>query len=335
MITAIRIVALVVLVCAFCVLLPIRLFQKVRGWEQDAEAAPRTSLKAKLALAGVLVALGVAAIAYQLLVQHHLEQTAALFIGLPVLLSTLLVVLTNPRSATGIACKGTAVALLMSGLFLGEGFICIVMAAPLFFAVAVIIGSAIDFGRRARKTRSTMTCLLLFAFVPMSLEGVRPHLSFPREQTVTVEQVVPKSAAEVEKDFAATPQFRGTLPAYLQLGFPRPAGARGSGLMPGAERVIHFAGGEGKPGALIARVTQADSSHVVFQLESDTSHIAHWLRWESAEVEWVPEGAQTRVRWTVRYRRLLDPAWYFAPWERYAVGLAGRYLLQNLVGAQP
>ena len=82
------------------------------------------------------------------------------------------------------------------------------------------------------------------------------------------------------------------------------------------------------------KVVEADGNHVVFRMVSDASHVAHWLRWESAEVEWKPEGAGTRVRWTLRYRRLLDPAWYFAPWERYAVGLAGEYLITSVAGAQ-
>ena len=29
----------------------------------------------------------------------------------------------------------------------------------------------------------------------------------------------------------------------------------------------------------------------------------------------------TQVTWSIRYRRDLDPAWYFGPMERFAVGL--------------
>ena len=36
------------------------------------------------------------------------------------------------------------------------------------------------------------------------------------------------------------------------------------------------------------------------------------------------------MRWTLRYRRLLDPAWYFGPWERYAVRLAAGYLIDTV-----
>lgn len=319
---------------AFYLVLPGLVYSTLQREEESNEKGTPSSAAARWSLVGLIVVLGIGAAAYRLLVGHHLEQTSALFIGLPVLLSSLLVLLTRPKSATGIACKGMAIALLMSGVFLGEGFICIVMAAPLFFAVAVVIGGAVDLVRRRRRGQTTMTCLLLLGFVPMSLEGVHPRLSFPREQTVTVEQVVPRSVAEVERNLAAEPESGGRLPAYLRMGFPRPSASRGSGLRPGDERVVHFAGGEGKPGDLVLHVVEADESHVAFHMESDTSHVAHWLRWESAEVRWQPEGAGTRVQWTLRYRRLLDPAWYFAPWERYAVGLAGEYLIENVAAGQ-
>ena len=74
-----------------------------------------------------------------------------------------------------------------------------------------------------------------------------------------------------------------------------------------------------------------------FRVLSDTSHISHWLTWQEAEVSWSPhavgsDGAspQTDVRWTLRYERRLDPAWYFAPWERYAVSCAADHLIDTL-----
>jgi len=95
--------------------------------------------------------------------------------------------------------------------------------------------------------------------------------------------------------------------------------------------VIRFGGGEGKPGDLVLAVSESNANRVVFQAKSDTSHIAHWLTWRSAEVEWQETGSdQTRVRWTLRYRRSLDPAWYFGPWERYAVRLSGDYLAETV-----
>jgi hypothetical protein len=61
----------------------------------------------------------------------------------------------------------------------------------------------------------------------------------------------------------------------------------------------------------------------------------HWLSWRSAEVRWRAVPGGTEVRWTLRYRRRLDPAWYFAPLERYGVRLAAGYLIETLATPRP
>ena len=113
------------------------------------------------------------------------------------------------------------------------------------------------------------------------------------------------------------------------MGFPRPAEATGSGLEVGALRTIHFAGGEGRPGDLVLRVEDSQPGYVRYVALSDHSKVAHWLAWRTSEISWTPVDAQhTRVTWTLRFERKLDPAWYFGPWERYAARLAAQSLIQ-------
>ncbi len=163
----------------------------------------------------------------------------------------------------------------------------------------------------------------------MSFEGTRPALSFPREETVRAESIVDAPAADVERALAASPRVDLPLPFYLRLGFPRPVEARGEGLRKGDLRRIHFAGGEGAPGDLMLEVSEAAPGHVHFRAVSDRSKVAHWLAWEACEVEWAAMGLRrTRVVWTLHFRRALDPAWYFRPWERYAARLAAEYLIR-------
>ena len=103
----------------------------------------------------------------------------------------------------------------------------------------------------------------------------------------------------------------------------------GSGLKPGDLRVIHFAGGEGKPGDLTMKITDSTAGHVHLVAVSDKSKIAHWLDWEAADIRWQQiDATHTRVTWSLSFRRLLDPAWYFRPFERYAVRLAAGYLIE-------
>lgn len=302
--------------------------------ERDGAVGARDgAMTARLRVVGVIAIVAAASLLYRWLVWHRLEQTSALFIGIPAFLAALVALLSRPKTATGMICTVTAIALLVSGVFLGEGFICILMASPLFFLIAVIVGSATDWARKREKRSQTLIgCVLLLTLTPMSFEGTGARLSFPREEIVRREFVVQASPAEVAARIAKRPQFNGELPAYLRLGFPRPTETSGSGIQIGDLRKIHFAGGEGKPGDLVMEVVTADYHSVEFREVSDTSHVAHWLRWESTRFEWtsLPEG-QTRVTCTVRYRRLLDPAWYFKPWERYAVELSTEYLLHSLV----
>ncbi len=100
-------------------------------------------------------------------------------------------------------------------------------------------------------------------------------------------------------------------------------------MKPGDLRSVHFAGGEGHPGDLVLRVVESGAGNARFEVVSDKSKIAHWLDWEYSDVTWHPIDAnRTQVEWTVGYRRLLDPAWYFRPWERYAVRVSADYLIR-------
>lgn len=282
----------------------------------------------------VILALTAAGILYRVFVVQKFEQTAALFIGLPAVLALLLTLTPQAKSATGVIMKSMTVALLMAGPILGEGFICVIMAAPLFYLVGAIIGMLVDRGRRKERPISLQAVVLL-PILLVSLEGTTPMLSFPRGQQVTVKKIVNGSPADVERMLARQPVFDRALPAYLRMKFPLPVATSGEGLTLGAQRRIHFAGGEGKPGDLALRITERAPSSVTFTAQSDTSHIAHWLTWRASRVSWRAAGAgRTEVEWTIAYDRELDPAWYFAPWERYATRLAAGYLIDTLCSSQ-
>jgi len=104
--------------------------------------------------------------------------------------------------------------------------------------------------------------------------------------------------------------------------------AAGSGLAIGDTRSVLFTHAGHHPGTLVMRVTRSVPGAVTFEAVSDDSYIKHWLTWEGADVTWTAvDATHTRVSWTVRYRRTLDPAWYFKPWERYGAHLAAGYLI--------
>ncbi|HVG46249.1 MAG TPA: hypothetical protein VM890_16010, partial [Longimicrobium sp.] len=124
-------------------------------------------------------------------------------------------------------------------------------------------------------------------------------------------------------------RFDRPLPAFLRLGFPTPGATEGAGLRVGDRRAVAFAHGH-HPGTLVMEVRAAAPGRVEFAPVADGSYLAHWLSWRSAEVRWREVPGGTEVRWTLRWRRRLDPAWYFAPLERHGVGVAAGYLIDAL-----
>ncbi len=286
--------------------------------------------------AALTAAVVVAALAYKLIFHQQLQQTAALFVGIPGLLAIVVVLFVSPRSATGVACKAATVGLLISLLFLGEGMLCVVMSAPIFYGVAVAVAAGMSAARRRRiddPTRTMYSSLVLLAVLVSSLEGVSSSLSFDRGESVTAERIVAAPARDIQRAVLEPPRFERLMPVELLAGFPRPVSVH---LDAGASQwIIRMRGGEmrldgmePRAGDLVLRLEESRPGLVRWSAVSDNSHMTHFLTWRSATVTWEAVGANTtRVRWTLQYDRGLDPAWYFGPWERYVARIAAGYLI--------
>jgi hypothetical protein len=266
----------------------------------------------------------VSALLYKLLFHEGLGHTSLLFIGLPGVLAILLALAPRAGTAKGGIIKGITLALLLVAPLVGEGYLCILMAAPLFYAIGLAIGAGIDASRNSKTT--TLSCTAVMVIL-LSLDGILP--THPRQETVSVTRIIAAPAAEIQSALAQPPDIATPLPRFLRLGFPRPIAASGSGLAPGATRTIHFTGAEGDPpGDLTLRVAYTNDGNVLFLATRDTSKLTQWICWQSSNVHWQSvDATHTRVTWQTTFRRQLDPWWYFAPWERYAVRKSTEYLL--------
>jgi len=286
-------------------------------------------------VAAVAVALGVGSLVYRLLHASDLSESAALFIGIPSLMAfaaAFIALRLHADSVLGITLKSITIGLLLAGPLLGEGFICVLLAAPLFYAVGIVIAFAIEMVRRfARARRHTSTLgLLVLPLLAFSLEGVVPALTVPRQATSVAERTLVATPEMVSAALAQSPHFDVPLDGVLGIGFPRPATASGHGLAVGDRRVVTFATRGGRQRDLVMEVAASGPNWVRFQPVSDATRIAEWLRWQSADVSWTDVGdGRTRVRWALTYERRLDPAWYFGPWESLVTTLAADYLIQS------
>jgi hypothetical protein len=311
------------------------------AWLSDA-SSPRW------ALVTLVIALAIGSAGYRVMQDSYLHQTALFFIAVPALMAVTLAFTPKAKSATGTIVKGLTLAMLLSGIVFGEGFVCIVMAAPLVYLVGILVGAPIDYARRHKRKESRVYSFAGVVMLMLSLEGVTPQTTFPQVDTVTATRVVDAGPSDVRAALAATPVFDAELPLYLRLGFPRPKAAYGSGLAVGDGRTIvfgdespmepvdpagrhHHAGAAGDAPFLELEVVESRPGRVVFAVARDATAFTHWITWGRSVVEWEPAGeGTTEVTWTLTYRRKLSPAWYFAPWQRYAAGLAAGYLADSL-----
>jgi hypothetical protein len=274
----------------------------------------------------LFTALVVGALFYRLLMATGLGHTSLMFMGIPAVLAIVLVLAPAPKSATGSILRGMTLALLIVAPLLGEGYLCILFASPLFLVVGLVVGQIVD-ASRARRS-ATLGCIAIL-LLPISLEGVAPQLTYNRAQSVEATQIVHASASQVQASLAQSPDITTALPRFLRIGFPRPLEARGSGLSVNSLRTIHFAGAEGDPpGDLVMRVAESKNGYVRFEAVSDASKLLQWVRWQNSEVMyWPVDPTHTRVTWRISFDRQLDPYWYFAPWEAFAVRRAANYLI--------
>ena len=111
---------------------------------------------------------------------------------MPALLATAAVFI-PARSAKGVACKSVTIGLLISLIFLGEGVMCVLMTAPLFYLVALFVGGLIDMSRRPSKGHNILSCLAMLSLVPMSLEGVVPITTIARSTVVSETRIVQRA----------------------------------------------------------------------------------------------------------------------------------------------
>jgi hypothetical protein len=278
-------------------------------------------------LAGLVAGIGV--VLFLAAVVNGRTDSALLFVGLPMLLATTLTLL-PARSVHGRVFLVTTVGLLVAAVFLHEGAVCVLLAAPLVYMVAhcvvLIVGAIL---RRPGWYAALPLPLLLIA----SVEGTADRLRVEPDQATHVVRVVAMPVDEVLARLADGPRPAPvrSLPLRL-LGVPVPQHVHGEGLDPGDRwTFVYHQTSHGPGGQIVAVVRASDAGHLAFAFVEDTSVTARWFAWESADLTWrAVDGGHTEVTVTVHFRRALDPSWYFGPLQNGLMHEGMAHLLDML-----
>lgn len=133
----------------------------------------------------------------------------------------------------------SAVALVVSGLFMAEGIICLLIVSPLV-VLLVFAGSLLGralFGWNNRKLNLSLIPLLL---IIMAVDSLSPH---EYHNSVSDQVVIHASPAKVWAQIAAFPPIKEEPDFWLfQMGLPYPVEATTPGPFMGAERRCVFSG---------------------------------------------------------------------------------------------
>ncbi len=296
-----------------------------------------------------LFILGVATMITRLVLDSRFATTSFFYCLVPYVIGALLYWLVpQPKGWTkakriGRHLLATIIVMLASSAILFEGFICVIMAAPIYIFFALLaISISPD---RADPDRFKKSDVFRASFVPLvviiiSVEGLTDTTSFPREEVITRTHILELTPKEIHANLARPVHLDAKRSAFLSI-FPLP------------ERVDapKFAQGETHKAFFTYRRwgftnVQKGETHLYMKtvkpllvetvVTQDTSYFSHYLTVHGTKIEMTPQAdGTTQVSLTIRYRRTLDPAWYFGPMQRRAIGESADYLLENIIGKAP
>lgn len=276
----------------------------------------------------VVACLALASLAYRIITESGLSNSSLLFVGIPAII-TLTYIKYSRRPSTLLAAVFRIITmfLLLSAVLFGEGFVCILIAAPIFYGVATILIILYDW--LFHKGDSRLYTLGVIGILCLLLEVW--NFSDPYvDQHVQVS----RTYAELKTiDNLSQPvDLSNELPTFLSFGFPVPISSHGTGLAIGDRWETTFLSQTRGEGTLALEVAEVSAHHVHYTPVSDNSHIGRWLRWTASSVDIQETNDGCIVTWSLDYQCKLHPFWYFKPIQQYGVSLSAEHLITTYFG---
>lgn len=286
------------------------------------------------------------AVLIRVLVRLDQDDTALLYLGVPYIVALCLIYLTpDPKPISAWRwflrhLRNSFIVFLGVSVLLQEGFVCVIYFIPIYyFVLALVLLSRLADDRRLKKDAASKRIhspLLATVIVLASLEGVTDGLSFEREESVTRSMIVQQTPEELRRNMAQPIDFTEDRHWFLRI-FPLPSGVEAGSLAAGDLHTVHFTYHRWfvtntHVGEMKLRIVDVTDAGVTTRIEQNTGYLAGYMKLHGTEVRFEPAGeGATKVSLTVNYSRLLDPAWYFGPLQRFAVGQSADYLIRSVI----
>ncbi len=286
--------------------------------------------------------IGIATFATRTILDSDFRHSGMLYLGMPFLVAFLAYKFlpqfpqqrTSRRLLNGLI--NATIVMLATSAILFEGFLCVLMFLPIYWVTAILVFTIYIWqekseGKAKIGLQIAPLLILLFAF-----EGTVPALSLPRDQVVTRTILVNSDVAAIKANLAKPIQFVDDRNWFISI-FPLPDKVQTGTLRQGDVHRLHFTyrrwffTNEHK-GEMHIRLSEVSDNKIRTQLIRNDSYLSHYMQIDGTEIDMKSAGpGQTRVTLSIHYTRLLDPAWYFGPMQKYAVTNSADYLLENVI----
>jgi len=264
------------------------------------------------------------------------DGSALLYIGLPTIIALAFATTSSSKTIMGSTLKAITFVILISGPLLQEGYICMIMAAPIFYIAGALAAWIFGHFRDKKKNMSRLNMFVLPSLLLlMSMEGVFDATSFNRFNTVEHVQIIDGSVSDIKKRMAGTRSLSAPDSLFAKI-FPRPDMVNANGLSVGDRQWIDVSYFKWiywneKRGRVQFEVVEHNDYYLRFKPAGDTSYFSSYLTWKDTTVSFQPiTDNRTRVTWRISFQRDIDPAWYAQPLQRYAVTEAAKVLVGSL-----
>lgn len=293
----------------------------------------------------ILFMCGAAALALRALLDSSFATGTLVYLVVPFVLSMAIYFVVPRAQSDTLGARFLNHLRLATIIFLGtsallfEGFICVLMFMPIYYLVVCLAFVAAWIAERSNKNRLRASALpVLFAM--LALEGLTPATTVEREHASSFVADTPQSIAQIKENLAQPITFAADRHWFLQL-FPLPDRVEAGSLNEGDIHRLHFTYRRWlvtniHRGEMHLRIAKVGPRDVETRIIRDDSYLSHYLKVHGTHIRLTPlPGGGTRIGLEVRYRRVLDPAWYFGPMQELATKQSARFFIETIVARHP
>ena len=260
------------------------------------------------------VAVAAAFVAYYEIIDYvELKTTSALFIGLPILIGLLVVNFAHTKSVFGMTIKTTIISLCLIAPFLGEGSICILMAAPIFLLVNLVLVAIYQSIKRKYQSIKKKYLILLLTCIPFFMGFIEKNSLTKKQEflKVTTETIVEGTLEQWQVKISNSTHISENVPMFLSLGFPLPTKISDHN----SQLLITF-----DKGGFWKVNKEVKKGSIKYTVIKDTSKINHWIKIKDSHLEIIRINNQrVLIKQTTSYYSKVFPKWYFAPFQKLAI----------------